>query len=235
MFSRHTRNVPWPNLRQDETAESQKGEAPHSFGSFRGLCSTCLCWYVQLFLQFPWQRLFPMVTVENSPQPSTWGPCCRWAGGGEASFGFGGHCWGHRWSAECRLSAAGWFPIGSAPRTEPPLCGEWDKKLHIEDIVIPRIWQYRRLGNLYNKIRCSYLQPWDGWPQHWTEMKEGKVNTWPCNIYISTAHLSISHRQFGSPVVIHHVQQWVGFPQHIDTHNIIKAQTVGEMTSVIQV
>lgn len=34
-----------------------------------------------------------------------------------------------------------------------------------------------------------------------------------------------SHRQFGSPVVIHHVQQWERFPQHINTDNILKAHT----------
>lgn len=34
-----------------------------------------------------------------------------------------------------------------------------------------------------------------------------------------------SHRQFWSPVVIHHVQQWVRFSKHINTDYILKAHT----------
>lgn len=37
--------------------------------------------------------------------------------------------------------------------------------------------------------------------------------------------ISESHRQFGSPVVIHHVQQRERFPQHVNTDNIFKAHT----------
>lgn len=36
---------------------------------------------------------------------------------------------------------------------------------------------------------------------------------------------SDSHRQFGPPVVIDHVQQRVRLPQHVDTDNILKAHT----------
>lgn len=34
-----------------------------------------------------------------------------------------------------------------------------------------------------------------------------------------------SHRQFRSPVVIHHVEQWEEFPQHINTDSVPEAQT----------
>lgn len=35
----------------------------------------------------------------------------------------------------------------------------------------------------------------------------------------------VSHRQFWSPVVIHHVEQWEEFPQHINTDSVLEAQT----------
>lgn len=38
-----------------------------------------------------------------------------------------------------------------------------------------------------------------------------------------------SHRQFRSPVVIHHVQQWVRFSKHINTDYILKAHTKDRM------
>jgi len=176
-------------------------------------------------------------TVESGSRPSTWGPCCRPAGGGGAPSGVGEHCSGYRWSTKCQRSAAGGSPIEWAPRTGPRL-SVWNEMKKIYIYILPSALTCRSKKKKTTMpvsrevLTFDLRKVADGIG---LQRKEEKLINTPCTTEVwrlsyywrpdvQTPPLPPppSHRQLGPPVVIHHVQQRERFPQHVHADHVIE-------------